>query len=195
MCKRNIARAESMVHPEHARTVADLMLTFDPNQTGHTASSKMRHDVGRALDEAEYARESLHQGVHKIDLLQRRFDTAEKIPLLLLNLGPYGIDPTLILIVLLWKGTEAEQFENTDAVYKKGETENKPCNNLPRNINTPELTSDSPTGQSRQIVLSYRRVLNVEFWLAVVELVQEPSANNVGEIIMPGPRFNMSALG
>lgn len=100
-------------------------------------------------------------------------------------LGPFGNDPTLVFIVLLWKGTEAKQFGNTKTVYKKGETENTRGNNVPRDINTPELTSDSPTGQSRQIGLSYRHVLNIEFWLAVVELVQEPSANNVGEIIVP----------
>lgn len=101
MCERRIAHAEPMVHPEHAGTVADLMQSFDPNQTGDAVSSKMRHDVGRGLDEAEYARESLHQGVHEIDLLQRRFDTAEKIPLLL-NLGVVSFILTLAAARSIW---------------------------------------------------------------------------------------------
>lgn len=49
----------------------------------------MGHDVGGALDEAEYAGEPLHEGVHQIDLLQRRFNAAEKLSLLNLGVVPF----------------------------------------------------------------------------------------------------------
>lgn len=92
MRERHIAHAEPMVHPEHARAVADLMQTFDANQTGDAAGVEMGHDVGRALNKAKYTGKPLHQGMYEIDLLQRCFDYAGKLPLLLI----VGVSPFFV---------------------------------------------------------------------------------------------------
>lgn len=103
MCERHVAHAEPMVHPEHARAVADLMQTFDANQTGDAAAVEMGHDVGRALNKAKYTGKPLHQGMHEIDLLQRCFDYAEKLPLLLIVGVSSFFVRTLAAAGTMWK--------------------------------------------------------------------------------------------
>ena len=72
MAERSIAHTKEVIHAEHARAIANLMESLDPNQTGNPTRAKDPQDILRPLNKAESLGVSLDEQVDQIDLLDCR---------------------------------------------------------------------------------------------------------------------------
>jgi hypothetical protein len=154
-----------MIHPQHARTVRNLMQALNPNQAGDATRVEHVPDVVGRPRKAQAARIFLDQGMDEVDLLEGLDDDlGAGLGPFCLGFGTAGDSPSIHID----HESPRECVAERDA--------------KPRNKGAPELSSDTTGAQPGKVRLPKGQMIEIQ--PVLLDLVLAETPDDEREIIM-----------